>query len=129
MPKPSYGDSYEKTLAGEALGLEDRFNVSWDDAHQAIETHKRELLDDMGLATSVDVRMLEAVEWNLLANREGWGTTDTYEWTNTEARAGGDPRRVVVGASDDGGAASAPWGHPTFSGGRVGFRVAVVLGT
>lgn len=129
MQKPSYGEHYDKTPVGESLGLEDRFNVSWDDAHEAIETHKRELLDDMGLSTSVDVRMLEAVEWNLLANREGWGATNTYEWTNTEARDDGGPCRVLVGSSASGGAALAYWRPPAVSRGFVGFRVAVVLGT
>ncbi len=129
MPKPPYGDSYEKTPVGESLGLEDRFNVSWDDAHQAIETHKRELLGDIGLSTSVDVRMLEAVEWNLLANREGWGSTNTYEWTNTETRDDGGPVRVIVGYSVSGGAANARWNHPTNSNVNIGFRVAVVLST
>lgn len=129
MPKPSYGETYAKTPVGEGLGLEDRFNVSWDDAHQAIETHKRELLGEIGLSSSKEVRMLEAVEWNLLANREGWGSTNTYEWTNTEARDGGDPGRVIVGYSDVGGAAGASWDHPSHSDDYLGFRVAVVLGT
>ena len=26
-----------------------------------------------------EVRMLEILEWNLLANREGWGATDASE--------------------------------------------------
>jgi len=129
MPKPSYGDTYAKTPVGEGLGLEDRFNVSWDDANQAIQTHKGDLLTEAGLPASMDVRMLEAVEWNMLANREGWGSTNTYEWTNTEARADGDPVRVFVGSSVGGGAAYARWHRPSHSDALVGFRVAVVLGT
>jgi len=129
MPKPSYGDTYAKTPVGEGLGMEDRFSVSWDDAHQAIETHKRELLGEIGLSSSKEVRMLEAVEWNLLANREGWGSTNTYEWTNTEVRDDGDPRRVFVGDSVSGGAAFAYWLPPSHSYAYLGFRVAVVLGT
>lgn len=129
MPKPSYGDTYAKTPVGEGLGFEDRFNVSWDDANQAIQTHKRDLLTEAGLPVSTDVRMLEAVEWNLLANREGWGSTNTYEWTNTEARFGGAPGRVLVGYSGFGGAAYAEWLHPSSSNDLVGFRVVVVLGT
>ena len=129
MPKPSYGDTYAKTPVGEGLGLEDRFNVSWDDANQAIQTHKGDLLTEAGLPASMDVRMLEAVEWNMLANREGWGSTNTYEWTNTEARDDGDPDRGLVGVSADGGAANAGWRRPSDSNVSVGFRVAVVLGT
>jgi len=111
------------------LGLEDRFSVSWDDAHRAIENNKSELLREIGLPSSAEVRMLEAVEWNLLANREGWGSTNTYEWTNTEARDDGDSLRVIVGDSGGGGAADALWLLPARSDGRLGFRVAVVLGT
>ena len=129
MPKPAYGDPYAKTPVGETLGLDDRFNVSWNDADKTIRDHKRELLTQAGLPASTNVRMLEAVEWNLLANREGWGTTNTYEWTNTEARAGGDPIRVVVGHSGHGGAAYASWRVPGLSRAYLGFRLAVVLGS
>jgi len=129
MKKPSYGEHYDRTPVSEGLGLDDRFNVSWVDAHRAIENNKRELLSEIGLPSSADVRMLEAVEWNLLANREGWGSTNTYEWTNTEARGDGGSYRVVVGDSDIGGAARAHWAPPAGSSAYVGFRVAVVLGT
>jgi MoxR-like ATPase len=129
MPKPSYGKAYTKTPVSEGLGLKNRFSVSWNDAHRAIETYKRKLLGEIGLSSSKEVRMLEAVEWNLLANREGWGSTNTYEWTNTEARDDGAPYRVVVGNSGNGGAANARWNRPSDSPGLVGFRVAVVLGT
>jgi len=129
MQKPPYGEHYDKTPVSEDLGLEDRFSVSWDDAHRAIENNKSELLREIGLLSSAEVRMLEAVEWNLLANREGWGSTNTYEWTNTEARVGGDSGRVVVGRSGGGGAALAYWGRPTDSDAFLGFRVAVILGT
>jgi len=129
MPKPSYGDTYAKTPVGEVLGLDDRFNVSWNDANKAIQDHKRELLTQAGLPASTSVRMLEAVEWNLLANREGWGATDTYEWTNTETRGDGGSGRVVVGGSDVGGAARANRRAPGDSRGYLGFRLAVVLGS
>ncbi len=130
MPKPSsYDRHYAKTPVSKRLELEDRFNVSWDDANQAIQTHKRDLLTEAGLPASMDVRMLEAVEWNLLANREFWGSTDTAEWTNTEASGDGGFRRVVVGSSDSGGAANAYWLNPMHSIDVVGFRIAVILGT
>jgi hypothetical protein len=129
MQKPPYGEHYDKTPVSEGLGLEDRFSVSWDDAHRAIENNKSELLREIGLPSSAEVRMLEAVEWNLLANREGWGSTNTYEWTNTEVRDDGGSTRVIVGNSGLGGAANANWNLPTHSCGRLGFRVAVVLGT
>lgn len=129
--KPSWGESYDKTPAMEAMGLDNYFNVSAENGDQAIqEKFLPWFSGQTGLRVNEsDARMLTAVEWNLLANREGWGETDTYEWTSTEARAVGDPRRVVVGHSDGGGAANANWAHPSDSGDNGGFRVAVVLGT
>lgn len=127
MPKPSYGDHYASSRLSEKLGFEDRFNVTWNDANEAINRQKRDILAEAGLRSG-DVRMLNAVEWNLLANREGWGQTNTYEWTNTEARAAGDSYRVIVGYSDVGGAARAYWVSPEGSYEFLGFRVAVVLG-
>jgi MoxR-like ATPase len=131
MPKPPYGGSYEKTPVTDRLGLSDRFSVSWNDAQAAIQKAKRGLLSEAGLPGSLDVRMLETLEWNLLANREGWGATDTYEWTNTEwhvRREAGGSRRVLVGYSGLGGAANVVCGRPDYSDDYVGFRVAVVLG-
>jgi len=131
VDKPSYGNKYSRTAFAEKLGFrDDRFNVSWNDAHNAIESQKRGVLGEVGISgRSADIRLLEAPEWNLLGNREGWGATDTYEWTNTEYRASGDSNRLVAGFSDDGGAARAAWVHPSHSVDRVGFRAAVVLGS
>ena len=128
MPKPPYGGSYEKTPVTDRLGLSDRFSVSWNDAQAAIQKAKRGILSEAGLPSSLDVRMLETLEWNLLANREGWGATNTYEWTNTEEREADESSRVIVGVAAYGGAANVFWYHPDDSSGYVGFRVAVVLG-
>ncbi len=73
--------------------------------------------------------MLEAIGWNLLANREEWGKTNTQEWTNTEYRDSGDSIRLVVGYSGSGGAADVDWCPPDRSAGNLGFRLAVVLGS
>lgn len=127
MPKPPYGDKYKTSPVTTLLGVPDRFNVSWNDATSAINGKKRDLLTQAGLPGSSDVRLLETLEWNLLGNREGWGKTDTYEWTNTEYRESGGSRRLVVGYSDDGGASYVSWDWPDYSGADVGFRVAVVL--
>lgn len=129
MPKPAYGTPYESTPTGARLGFRDRFNVSWNDAKAAIDREKAGLLGDIGLRSGAEMRMLETLEWNLVANREGWGATDTYEWTNSEYRDSGGSSRLFAGRSDDGGAASADWVHPSDSLGRVGFRAAVVIGS
>lgn len=127
MPKPSYGDPYKETPVTDRLGLSDRFSVSWNDAQAAIQKAKRGILSEAGLPSSLDVRMLETHEWNLLANREGWGATNTYEWTNTESREAGGSGRVFAGGSGGGGAANVYWGRPGGSDDNVGFRLAVVL--
>jgi MoxR-like ATPase len=130
MPKPAYRETYESTPVGARLGFRDRFNVSWDDVKVAVDREKGRILADMGLrGSSADLRMPDALEWNLMANREGWGATNTYEWTNTEYRDAGASRRVCVGRSGRGGAAYAFWGLPSYSGDRLGFRLAVYLGT
>jgi len=137
MPKPVYGHRYESTLVGSVLGFEDRFNTSWHDAKEAFHREKARLLSDIGLRNNAGLRMLEAHEWNLIANREGWGTTNTYEWTNTEYhelpnteyRESGVSHRLVVGNSSNGGASCAYWRLPRYRSGRLGFRAAVVIGS
>lgn len=131
VEKPAYRSKYPRTPLAEKLGFrDDRFNVSWNDAHNAIEREKRKILSEIGLpGRESDLRLLETVEWNLLGNREGWGKTNTYEWTNTEYRESGDSDRLVVGDSDLGGAAYVYWDPPGLSYVLVGFRAAVVLGS
>ena len=131
VKKPSWGKSYDKTPAMKSMGLDNYFNVSAEDADKAI---KDKFLPWFSGQTGLrvgekDCRMLTAVEWNLLANREGWGETDTYEWTSTKMRNYTGPSRVVVGRSENGGAGEAHWAPPSYSYDHVGFRVAVVLGT
>lgn len=131
MQKPKYGEKYPPTALTSKMGIEDRFSVSWDDAKAKIDGIKTDLLIDAGLigVVSADVQMLDALPWNLLANREGWGKTDTYEWTNTEFRGRGGSSRVFVGSPFLGGAAGADWSFPDDRLDRLGFRVAVILGT
>lgn len=130
MPKPSCGDKYEKTAITDRLRLPDRFGVAWNNAQTAIQRAKRPILLESGLPGSLDVRMLEALEWNLLANREGWGATNTYEWTNTKYRKycwWGDFYRVFIGCSTCGGAARAGCFSRDCPVDVIGFRLAVIL--
>ena len=129
MSKPANGETYASTLVGTKLGFRDRFNVSWNDAKAAVDREKGKILVDIGLGSGADLRMPEAIEWNLMANRNGWGKTNTYEWTNTEARGSGGSGRVIVGLSGSGGAAYAYWVHPGYSDDFLGFRLAVYLGS
>jgi hypothetical protein len=79
-----------------------------------------------------DLRLLEVLESNLLANREGWGKTNGSEWTNTQLRAKhrpSDPYRYIVGDHRSGGAGYATSLIPEGSLWGIGFRTAVVLGS
>jgi len=42
-------------------------------------------------------------------------------------RESGDSNRLIVGNSDNGGAANVNWNHPDNSNDNIGFRAAVVL--
>jgi hypothetical protein len=130
LPKPTFGDKYNDSPITEMLGFSERFNTSWDDIDKAIKKNEADILKEIGVTSkNAKVRLLEPLEWNLVANREGWGQTNTYEWTNAEYRGDGGVARVVVGHSDGGGAGYAGWGAPSGSGDGIGFRLAVVLGS
>lgn len=131
VEKPSHRKKYARTPFAERLRFQDdRFNVSWNVAHKAIEREKSRFLSDIGVSgRSVDLRFLEAIEWNLLGNREGWGKTNTSEWTNTKYRGSGLPSRLVIGDSESYGAAGVGWILPNYPYSFVGFRAALVLGS
>lgn len=126
VDKPLRGEKYAKTSLSERLGFQkDRFDVSWNDAHTAIEREKPRILSDIGLSRrSADIRMLEALEWNLLGNREGWGETNTYEWTNTEFRLSDVSFRLFVGRSRKGEKASGRGFAKAYAKDRTGERPA-----
>ncbi len=131
MPKPPYGEKYKPS----PVRKWDRFGVSWRNATRDIEIWSSYLLTKAGLPESSEVRLPEALEYNILANREGWGKTDTYEWTNTKHNMGGDEGAIdslIVGRSDFGGAACVDSRFIDDGGSpynNIGFRVAVVLGS
>ncbi len=137
LEKPAKGTKYSKTPWTEKLGFkDDRFHVSWDNAHNAIEKQKKSILSKVGLKGRADIRFLEAIEWNLIGNREGWGKTNTLEWTNTEYRGSGyrssgdqEPYRLTIGDSSIRGASHVEFGRPIGADYNTGFRVAVVLGS
>jgi hypothetical protein len=131
VEKPPMGKSYDKTPAMEAMTLENYFNVSAENADQAIADKFLPWFSrQTGLhLKDIDARMLTAIEWNLLSNREGWGKTDTYEWTSTQALSyDGIYRRVIVGNSDS-RRVPTTWTNTQTSSDDLGFRVAVVLKT
>lgn len=128
--KPELGGKYPRTPLAAELGFDkDRFNVSWNSIQDAIERERQRILSDIGLPPErTDLRLLEALEWNLLANREGWGKTKTWEWTNTRFRGDGHMRVSVVGNSDHGGAGCMGTRSPVNSDNHIGFRPVIVMG-
>ena len=126
IKKPGQWNEYHRSLVTDRLGSNgDRFNISWNDLQEMINKVKYNLLLDLGLPTQVDLRLLDVLEWNLLANREGWGKTDTFEWTNTKFRD--DESHLIIGDSDSGGAAYVDNSSSDDDSDCVGFRVAIVL--
>lgn len=128
MPKPNSVDHhYAHSKISEKLGFKNRFYITWDEANEAITREKKNILDEAGL-NSGDVRMLEAIEWNLLANREGWGKTNTFEFTNTNFRRYGESfYRVMLGNSTFGGASAGGGFCPCYGDRNIGFRIAIVF--
>lgn len=126
IAKPPRDVKYQTTPFAETLGFaKDRRNVSWNNIYAAIEREKQRALQELGLSgRNVDIRLLNALEWNLLGNREGWGKTNSYEWTDTFKI---NMNRMIIGSSDIGGAAGFFWDHPDYSGMGVGFRSAIIL--
>lgn len=129
LPKPSIGKKYPDSAVTKVLGFTDRFNVSWNDAAKAMKEKKSEILLNAGLPDNCEIRLPEALEWNLLANRFGWGGTDSYEWTNTIHRLEKFSLRLVIGSSQAGGSANIPpaGGLPELKHNFVGFRILIDL--
>ena len=65
--------------------------------------------------------MLNLLEWNFLANREGWGTNNTFEWTNTQCRLD-SLFHIAAGHSNAGKTF-----HDYSDQSKLGFRVAIII--
>jgi len=131
IEKPPRGIKYSRTAFTTKLGIrKDRSGFEWPILQEIFERKKEGILGQIGLTGKpADIRFLEGLEWNLLGNREGWGKTDMFEWTNTKFREGYNSRILVVGNSTEGGAAGTHREHPGRIADYVGFRAAVVLGS
>jgi len=124
LEKPASGKKYPHSLLTDRLGFSDRFNVSCKDVTEAIDRKKQSILAEIGLSNRADIRLLEVLEWNLLANREGWGeNTNNNEWINTRYHESDGFSHLGLDGFADGGAEDFRTDIPT------GFRVAVVVPT
>ncbi len=130
VDKPKRGEKYKDTPLADRIGLPgDRFNKLWITVDNAIKNEKTKFLREVDLLhTPADLRQFEVFEWSLIANRFGWGATNSYEWTNTEYRGSGSSNHCIVGSSDNGGAGNVFWDYPGYAKSYVGWRSAVVLG-
>jgi len=131
VEKPRYNREYRLTPLAEQLGFkESRITVSWKLVEDSIDRNERKILSNMGISNQpVDIGLLDAHEWNLMANRKGWGRSNTYEWTNTEYRSLVYSTRLMVGNSERGGASSVRFDNPAYPEHMAGFRIAVILGS
>ena len=100
----------------------DGFGRSWDDVHE--EDLPR--LARMLRVENSQVRLLKAIEFNVLGNvfHPEWGQSHTWEWFEDNF-GGGD--RLVGGSSDDGGLADVDDHWSDLQLGYVGFRPLVVF--
>lgn len=100
---------------------------TWVDVDKALRAERSGFLAELALKKGSDLRMLEAVEYNLLSNREGWGKLNQWEWTNTQVSIGDWAYRVTSGYHALGGAAAVGFTHAQERNWKVSFRVAAPL--
>ncbi len=149
VKKPAAGQTYAWTLLAEMLGMaDDRIGYTWTDLDRRIKSTKHEVLSYLGIPKQpIELRLPEAIEYNLLANREGWAKTNTYEWTNTKFRERAEPDpdvfewwagtetgndrtyRLIAGNSLLGGAGKVTTYDPDKSDRLIGFRCAIIFGS
>ena len=160
LDKPEHGSwpnrvDYKKTEMTKALGVFSRFWAgednfgNWDELNYILKKEKGKILSHIGLPNG-ELRLLEVLEWNLLALRYGWGKTDTSEYVNSATEAGSPPLAssfkydsycccgtpYVMGNSLHGGAKCVLW-YPSWEAQRalermetdtIGWRVVVDIG-
>ena len=150
-PKYQSGDQQYGTVKGdqpevdsllplfrEAFGSEaNRFNHSWDDFEtKLIPLAAKKIKDELGSRGLKDipftVMLVPAVLDNqeMTLNRPESSTTDTWEWTGTQLKDGGNNdtgRRLDAGRSGGGGAGDLGGGLRSRSLDNLGARLAVVF--
>lgn len=122
------------------LGLGRRDIFSWGRAKGIIDSERSRILKDIGLPSMLITRMPEAIEWSLMANREGWAEITSNEWTNTaynvpidevEERGKNRPffrdSPFLFMGFEDGGAASASLGKFSILAYPISYRVAIIF--
>jgi hypothetical protein len=135
VAKPPMGDyrseHYALTQLERSLDLDDPYYnryISWYKINNAINKKKGAILSEVGLTRQrADVRLLEALEGNLLSNREGWGKSPVHEWRNTAYRHSSGAVERLFGGGGSKGAARVVRMLPQNDYGDVGYRTAIAL--
>lgn len=126
--KPNYTRRYQETLLMQRLRIFNRFALNPVLLNERVRRERASILETLSLPLNTDIRLLEAIEWNLLGNREGWGKTTSYEWTNTTSRTTtGELKQIIIGGKDLGGVTSFSILPLDQSYDMVGFRLSFVL--
>lgn len=123
--------SFADNFSQQESDISSRFGLSYQDAitaTQAVRMMKGELFGLTNPTKTNSVRIPTALEYNLIANREGWGSSDSWEWTRTEVV---DPQarttRICIGHFRHGGAAVVALAQPHTGYRNVGFRLIISL--
>lgn len=128
LPKPNYYHRYKDTRLTQRLEVFNRFNYDPLRVEKRVKEKRSSLLAALDLPQEIEVRLPEAIEWNLLGNRNAWGGSTAYEWTNTVmTTTPGKVKRVIIGGKDLGGAASFYALPPDEPYDMAGFRLVFVL--
>lgn len=147
MPKPAKGEKYEETMFGELMGYGgDRFGRNLHEVMEKADEVKEKLLRSLGLTgMPVDLRFLNALEYNFIANIAKLGNTNTFEGTKTEYygvskfdrgnwwnskqfQQLGVVKRIIAGGSMMGGAGRIMDVGPFDSDSSLGYRFGLIFG-
>ncbi|OGH11013.1 MAG: hypothetical protein A3B38_02360 [Candidatus Levybacteria bacterium RIFCSPLOWO2_01_FULL_36_13] len=81
------------------LGINFYNSDDWSEILSGITMKQQKALEELDLwGFRAHIRLPEAIEWNLLANRFGWGSPGEWDWTSTETN---ENEIVVMGLFDD----------------------------
>lgn len=130
-PKPEIDQYFMESTVDAPLNkvfqIQDRKNISAKQADMLFQQHRKAILARAGLPDFLQIRMPHIEEWNLLGNRELWGKTDTWEWTQTLGSSKIAPSRVLTGKASEGGAGAFKQFSPELPRAGSWFRAAIPL--
>lgn len=129
IAKPEAGKPYPASPVAEALRTPDRY-LPFQRVKDALNVRQEEVRKLAELGHPVRAHLPTIREYNYLANLEGWGSTETGEWTSTlyEPRTSEHTMDVYSGKARSGGAGCFHVDYHMFRPENVGFRIVYRLG-